>query len=126
MLRVQIFTCFLIPLSAAPLARPYTVENYDVAIQVDLARQRLSGTAAIRLHGNSDTSAVELDAGGALQINSVMEGQYPQSFEHNHGKLFIVLTNCFRSARCNGCRHLAARFARGTELVWVRRRRLGS
>lgn len=98
--RVQIFTCLIwsavIPLGAAPLTRPYTVENYDVAIQVDLAKQHLSGTANIRLHGNSDISAVELDA-GALQITSVLEGQYPQSFERNRGKLFIVLTNPLRS-----------------------------
>jgi len=31
----------IIPLAAAPLARLYTAENYDVSIQPDLAKQRL-------------------------------------------------------------------------------------
>jgi hypothetical protein len=42
---VRIANCFvwsaIIPLAAAPLARLYTAENYDVSIQPDLAKQRL-------------------------------------------------------------------------------------
>ena len=81
------------PLGAAPLTRPYTVENYDVSVQADLANQRLYGEAKIRFHSQADTpiSALEFDAGG-LEIESVLEGQYPQSFERNHGLLFVVLT----------------------------------
>jgi aminopeptidase N len=87
----------IIPLGAAPLTRTYTAENYDVSIQPDLAKQRLYGEVRIRFHSQADTdiSALELDAGG-LQITSVLEGQAPQSFERNHSRLFIVLTNPLR------------------------------
>jgi len=65
-----------VPLMAAPLRRPYTVENYDAAIQADVAGRRLIGEATIRFHSLSDTpiSALELDAGG-LRIASVAEGR---------------------------------------------------
>lgn len=84
----------ILPLGAAPLSRLYTVENYDVSIQADLAKQRLYGEVSIRFHSQAEASisALEFDAGG-LQIMSVLEGQAPQSFERNHGKLFVVLTN---------------------------------
>jgi aminopeptidase N len=85
----------MVPLGATPLTRPYTIENYDVAVQLDVAHQGLSGIATIRLRGTADISALELDA-GALQIDSVMEGQASQSFERNRDKLFIVLTNPLR------------------------------
>lgn len=83
----------MLPLKAAPIARLYTVENYDVSIQPDLAKQSLSGEVRIRFHSQTDTaiSALELDAGG-LVITSVLEGQDPQSFERNHSRLFVVLT----------------------------------
>jgi aminopeptidase N len=85
------------PLGAAPLTRPYTVENYDVSVRADLAKQRLYGEVSIRLHGLGDTpvSAIELDAGG-LEIGSVTEGQASQPFERDHGKLVVVLTNPLR------------------------------
>jgi aminopeptidase N len=75
----------------------YTVENYDVRIQPDLAKQRLYGEVGIRLHNRTDTaiSAFELDAGG-LVITSVLEGQAPQSFERNHSLLFVVMTKPLR------------------------------
>jgi aminopeptidase N len=84
----------MVPLGAAPLTRPYTVENYDVRIRADLANQRLYGEVSIRLHGLADTpiSALELDAGG-LEISSVTEGQASQPFERDHSKLVVVLTN---------------------------------
>ena len=87
----------IIPLEAAPLTRLYTAENYDVTIQPDLAKQRLYGEVRIRFHSQAGTaiSALELDAGG-LQITSVVEGQAPQSFEQNHGRLFVVLSNPLR------------------------------
>src|SRR6202789_2611143 len=89
--------CAIIPLGAAPVSRPYTVENYDASVQADLANQKLYGEVKIRLHGLAETpiSALEFDAGG-LQIASVLEGEYPQSFERNHALLFVVLTNPLR------------------------------
>lgn len=94
-------TCFvwtaIVPLSAAPLERMYTAENYDVTIQPDLAKQRLDGEVRIRFHSRTDTdiSALEFDAGGLL-ITSVLEGQAPQSFERRHNLLFVVLTKPLR------------------------------
>src|SRR6202789_82377 len=87
----------IVPLGAAPVARPYTVENYDASVQADLANQKLYGEVKIRLHGLAEApiSALEFDAGG-LQIASVREGEYSQSFERNHGLLFVVLTNPLR------------------------------
>jgi aminopeptidase N len=87
----------IVPLAAAPVTRMYTVENYDVSIQPDLAKQRLYGEVSIRFHSRSDTdiSALELDA-GELLIASVLEGQAPQSFEQHHGMLFVVLTKPLR------------------------------
>ncbi len=103
-------------LRAAPLARPYTVENYDVSVQADLAKQRLHGEAGIRLHSTADTdiSALELDAGG-LEIASVMEGQAPQPFERGsvdgkHGLLFVVLT---RPLRTGEARTITIRYQAG-------------
>lgn len=89
--------CAIVPLGAAPVARPYTVENYDVSVQADLANQKLYGEVKIRLHGLADSpiSALEFDAGG-LKIASVLEGGYSQSFERDHGLLFVVLTNPLR------------------------------
>jgi aminopeptidase N len=92
--------CAMVPLSAtaAPLARPYTVENYDVSIRADLTRQRLYGEVTIRFHSVADTatSALELDAGRGLEVASVVEGQASQSFEQDHGLLFVVVTNPLR------------------------------
>lgn len=83
----------IVPVRGAPLARPYTVENYDVSIRVDLAKQRLYGESTIRLRGRGEiaVSALELDS-GSLQIKSVLEDQLPQSFESNHGRLYVVMT----------------------------------
>lgn len=52
--------------TAASLDRPYTVENYDVTLQADLAKQSIDGEANIRIHSLTDTaiSALEFDAGG--------------------------------------------------------------
>jgi aminopeptidase N len=88
----------LIPLMAAPIPRPYTVENYDVSVQVDLVKQRLTGEVSIRFHSRVDNpiSALELDAGG-LVVESVMEGQSPQFFERAADKLAVVLTNPLRT-----------------------------
>jgi aminopeptidase N len=87
----------IVPLGAATLSRPYTVENYDVSVRVDLANQRLYGEVSIRLHGLADTpiSALELDAGG-LEVGSVTEGQASQPFERDRSKLVVVLTNPLR------------------------------
>ncbi|MGA3242684.1 MAG: M1 family aminopeptidase [Bryobacteraceae bacterium] len=87
----------IIPLGAAPLPRPYTVENYEVSIQADLAKQRLNGEVKIRFHSQTDTaiSALELDAGG-LQIASVLEGQASLWFERKGSTLVVVLTNPLR------------------------------
>jgi aminopeptidase N len=98
---VRIANCLawigIIPLVAAPLPRPYTVENYDVSIQPDLVKQCLNGEVRIRFHSQVDTpiSALELDAGG-LQIASVVEGQAPQWFERKDSLLLVVLTNPLR------------------------------
>lgn len=87
-----------IPLLAGPLPRPYTVENYDVRLRADLAKQLVDGEVSIRLHSTAETpvSALELDAGG-LQIASVVEGQTPQWFERKGGILVIVLTQPLRA-----------------------------
>ena len=83
----------IVPLVAAPLPRPYTVDHYDVSIQPDLTKQLLYGEVNIRLRNRTDTdiTALELDAGG-LRIASVLEGQASQEFERDHGLLFVVLT----------------------------------
>ncbi len=88
-----LFCSALVPLTAAPLPRPYSVENYDLAMRVDLAKQRLFGEVKIRFHGQGDiaVSALELDA-GSLKVTNVLEDEAPQSFDQNHGKLFVVLT----------------------------------
>jgi len=91
---VVLFWFAITPLAAAPLPRPYTAENYDVRIQPDLGKQRLSGEAEIRLHslaGNA-ISALEFDA-GALEITSVTEGQTPQPFERDRSLMIVVLTS---------------------------------
>jgi aminopeptidase N len=87
----------LFPLTAAPLPRPYTVENYDASIHPDLVSQRLTGEVSIRFHSRLDTaiSAMDLDAGG-LEITSVKEGQDPQYFERKGALLFVVLTKPLR------------------------------
>jgi aminopeptidase N len=78
--------------------RLYRVESYDANIQVDLATQRLTGEVKIKLHSHADfpISALELDA-GSLQIVSVLEGQSPQWFERNQGRLLITLTKPLHS-----------------------------
>ncbi len=83
----------IVPLGAAPLPRPYTVEHYDVGIQPDLAKQLLYGEVSIRLHNRTDTAitALEMDAGG-LRIAGVLEGQASLAFERDHSLLFVVLT----------------------------------
>jgi aminopeptidase N len=86
------------PLSASLPERLYTVENYDVSVQIDLAKQQLAGEVNIRIHSRADfpVSALEFDAGG-MQITSVLEGQSPQWFERNRGMLYVTLTNPIRS-----------------------------
>jgi aminopeptidase N len=87
----------IVRLDAAAPVRPYSAENYDVSIRADLAKQRLYGEVAIRLHNHTDTdmSAVELDA-GSLQVTSVVEGQAPQEFERDHSMLFVVMAKPLR------------------------------
>lgn len=83
----------VIRVNAAPTARPYTVENYDVSVRADLAKQRLYGEAAIRLRGRGDNavSAIEMDGAG-LKIMSVRADDVPQTFEQSAKGLFVVLT----------------------------------
>jgi aminopeptidase N len=84
-------------LAAVPLAQPYTVENYDVAIRANFASQRLDGQATLRIHSRVEMAitALELDA-GTLQITSVEEGPDRQFFERKGGSLFVALTNPLR------------------------------
>jgi aminopeptidase N len=95
MLRIACCLAFgvIVPLAAAPVTRLYTVENYDVSLRADLARQVLYGEIKIRLHSQAETaiSALELDAGG-LQITSVLEGQAPQYYDRKGSLLVVVLT----------------------------------
>jgi aminopeptidase N len=95
--RICLAWCAIVPLGAAPLTRPYTVENYDVSVGADLVNQRLDGEVNIRLHGLAETpiSALELDAGG-LEVSSVTEGQASQPFERDHSMLVVVLMNPLR------------------------------
>ncbi len=82
----------ILPLAAALPPRLYTVENYDVSIRADLAKERLDGEVRIRIRSRADIdiSALELDAGG-IQIMSVVEGQAPRWFERNRSLLFVTL-----------------------------------
>ena len=93
------------------LTRVFTAENYDVSIQPDLANQRLYGEVRIRFHSQADTpvSVLELNAGG-LRVESVLDGQAQESFEQNHGKLFVVLTN---PARLDQQRTITVRYQAG-------------
>jgi aminopeptidase N len=77
--------------------RLYTVENYDVRIEPDLAARHLTGEVKIRIRSlaDADISAFELDA-GEIRIDSVKEGQAAQWFERSQGKLFVSLTNPLR------------------------------
>lgn len=99
-------------ISQGAASRPFRAENYEVTIQRDLTKQRLDGEVRIRFHSEADTpvSAVELDAGGGLQVASVLDGQAEQSFEQNHGKLFVVLTN---PARLDQPRTITVRYEAG-------------
>lgn len=83
----------LAPLAAAPLSRPYTVDSYDVRVQVDMPDRRLNGEVTIRLHSISESavSALEFDAGG-MAIASVNEGDRRQYFERKGRSLTVVLT----------------------------------
>lgn len=87
----------MVPLAAAPLPRPYTVEAYDVRIRVDIANQSLDGEATIRLRntGESAISALEFDAGG-MRIASVTEDRSPQYFERKANLLAVVLTDALQ------------------------------
>lgn len=84
----------ILPPVAGPLARPYTVENYDVSIRPNLASQRLDGEVRIRVHSRVETAvtALELDA-GTLEIASVAEGSDRQWFGRNGSTVFVALTN---------------------------------
>ena len=83
-----------IPLAATPAPRLYTVEHYDVVLQSDLSRQRLTGQATVRIHSLSDepVAALELDA-GSLEISSVEEGKIAQWFERKGETLVVALAN---------------------------------
>lgn len=85
------------PLQAAPAPRPFTVESYDVNIQVDPAQRHLNGEESIRVHSQGDepVSVLDLDAGG-LEIASVEEGHVPQWFERKGETLLVVLANPLR------------------------------
>jgi len=79
------------PLTAAPLARPYSVQHYDVHLVPDLAAKSLSGEATIRLTSAIDRlDAVELDAGD-MRILSVKDGQAASYFERKEKLLIVVL-----------------------------------
>lgn len=103
--------CAIPFLQAAPLARPYTVENYDVGVHVDIANQRLTGEASIRFHSlvNEPISALEFDA-GKLQISSVTEGGLPQAIERDRSLLLVVLT---RPLRPDESRTITVRYQTG-------------
>lgn len=83
-----------LPLAAALLPRPYTVDRYEVTIRADLERQRLAGEVTIEFHSlaESPIPALELDA-GALRIASVTDGAATQYFERKSGLLIVALTN---------------------------------
>jgi aminopeptidase N len=79
------------PLAAAPLPRPYGVENYDVHLVPDLAAKRVAGEVTIRLTSRIDRlDVVELDAGD-IHIDSVKEGQAARYFERKEKTLIVVL-----------------------------------
>jgi aminopeptidase N len=88
-----LFWSGMIPVLAAAAPRLYSVENYDVSIRPDLAKQHLDGEVRIRVRGQTESpvSALELDA-GELQITSVTEESKPQWFERRGSLLFIALT----------------------------------
>lgn len=84
----------ILPLSAAPLPRPYTVDRYDVSIHADLEKLRLAGEVKIEFHSTAESPipALELDA-NALQIASVTDGQTAQYFDRKGSLLIVALAN---------------------------------
>ncbi len=90
-LALLVAVCFACAV-AAPAARPYSVERYDARIALDVEKQRLDGEVAIRYHsraGSLDT--VELDAGPAVEIAEVLDGQTRLRFARQGGLLVVAL-----------------------------------
>lgn len=84
----------ILPLCAAQLPRPYTVDSYDAAIRADLGKQRLAGEVKIEFHSLAESAipALELDA-GALQVASVTDAGSVQYFDRKGGLLIVALSN---------------------------------
>ncbi|HUI53333.1 MAG TPA: M1 family aminopeptidase [Bryobacteraceae bacterium] len=88
---------WLVPLAAAPLPRPFTVEHYDVRITADLAAKQVAGEVTMRIASRIERlSAVELDAGD-LEVTRVTEGQAVAYFERKGKLLIVVLGNPARN-----------------------------
>jgi aminopeptidase N len=81
----------LSPLAAAPLARPYGVEHYEVHLVPNFAGKNVAGEVTIRLISRIDRlEAVELDTGD-MQIASVKEGTAARYFERKEKTIIVVL-----------------------------------
>jgi aminopeptidase N len=77
---------------AVPAARPYAVVQYEVRLAPDLEKQRLDGEVAIHYHSRGGAlDKIELDAGPAIGIAAVLEGQTSLPFERHGGLLTVVL-----------------------------------
>jgi aminopeptidase N len=77
---------------AAPAARPYTVERYDVRIAPDPGKQRLDGEVAIRYRSRAAAlNTVELDAGMAVEIAEVLDGRTRLRFQRQGSLVSVAL-----------------------------------
>src|SRR5580700_7060256 len=109
--RLALLLCLVSVALAAPLQRNYAVEHYDVSVAPDVAAKSLSGEVTISYHSRiGRLDALELDAGDALQIASVMDNQTPQWFERKGSLLIVVLTN---PARTGEHRRVTIRYQAG-------------
>ncbi len=94
--------CFY-PAVAAPAARPYKVDRYDVRIAPDPNKQRLDGEVVIRYRGRTASlTTVELDAGAAVEISEVLDGSTRLRFERQGGLLLVTLATPARDGAPRG------------------------
>jgi len=78
--------------AAAPAARLYSVDSYDVRIAPDLEKQRLAGEVAIRYRSRAGSLAtLELDAGLGVEIAEVLDGKTQLQFERRSGLVLVAL-----------------------------------
>ncbi|HMD71435.1 MAG TPA: M1 family aminopeptidase [Bryobacteraceae bacterium] len=89
---MAVATVWIAPALAAPTARSYSVDHYEVRIAPDLDKQRIAGEVAIRYRSRAASlDAVELDAGPAVEIAEVLDGRTRLRFDRRGGLLSVAL-----------------------------------